>query len=122
MDSKQPPPPPAYSQPGGVGYSQAPPPPPGYPGSTVVVTQPVHMNPYMFREFGVQMQCPHCSATITTSTRYEVGTLTWIACCVVAAVGCWFGCCLIPFCVDGCKDVIHSCPSCNQDVGRYNRM
>nr|XP_022318234.1 lipopolysaccharide-induced tumor necrosis factor-alpha factor-like isoform X3 [Crassostrea virginica] len=123
MSDKPPPPPPAYSQPPAPqGYGQ-PPPPQGYPGSTtVVVTQPGFVNHMMFREFGVQMQCPHCQATITTSTRYEVGTLTWIACCVIAAVGCWLGCCFIPFCVDGCKDVIHACPSCRQDVGRYNRL
>lgn len=120
-----PPPPPAYSAPGphGQGYGQPPPPPPGYAGSsTVVVTQPGFINARIFREVPVPMQCPYCQATITTSTSYEVGTLTWIACFVVFIVGCWLGCCFIPFCVDGCKDVVHSCPNCRQTVGRYDRM
>ena len=35
---------------------------------------------------------------------------------------CWLGCCLIPFCLDGCKDVIHSCPNCHARLGSYRRM
>jgi len=34
----------------------------------------------------------------------------------------WLGCCLIPFCINGAKDVVHSCPNCQRMVGRYNRM
>lgn len=55
--------------------------------STVVVTQPGFINARIFREVPVPMQCPYCQATITTSTSYEVGTLTWIACFVVFIVG-----------------------------------
>lgn len=34
----------------------------------------------------------------------------------------WLGCCLIPFCINGAKDVVHSCPNCQRMVGRYTRM
>ncbi|XP_062581069.1 LITAF domain-containing protein-like [Saccostrea cucullata] len=115
---EQPPPPPQYSNPG---QGQPPPPPPG--GSTMVYThQPTFFNPIMFREFPVATTCTYCRASITTSTRYETGTFTWVACGVIAFIGCWLGCCLIPFCIDGCKDVVHSCPNCHQTLGKYSKM
>jgi len=34
-----------------------------------------------------------------------------------------FWCCaFIPFCVDDCKDAVHTCPSCNVVVGRHRRL
>ncbi|XP_022318236.1 lipopolysaccharide-induced tumor necrosis factor-alpha factor homolog [Crassostrea virginica] len=112
----QPPPPPSYTGPG------QPPPPYGGTTTTVYTHQPTHFNTILFREFPVAMQCQYCHASVTTSTRYESGTLTWVACFVIAFIGLWLGCCLIPFCLDGCKDVIHSCPNCHQMLGRFNRM
>jgi len=66
------------------------------------------------------MGCPHCKATIQTGTRYELGTLAWLACFGLWLItGC---CCWIPFVVNGMKDVIHFCPNCNNVLGRFNRM
>ncbi|XP_062610125.1 lipopolysaccharide-induced tumor necrosis factor-alpha factor homolog [Saccostrea cucullata] len=92
-----------------------------YPATTVVMHhhQP---NIHMFRELPVRMRCQYCSAEITTSTTYETGTLTWVIAGILLLFGLWLGCCLIPFCVDGCKDVVHRCPSCQQVVGKFNRM
>ncbi|XP_071126345.1 lipopolysaccharide-induced tumor necrosis factor-alpha factor homolog isoform X1 [Mytilus edulis] len=101
------PPPPQYSQ--------------GGQQSTVVITSPAMLGP-QFREVPVRTQCPACQADIMTSTRYETGTLTWISIGALCLFGCWLGCCLIPLCVDPCKDVVHSCPNCKQMVGKYNRM
>ncbi|XP_052264491.1 lipopolysaccharide-induced tumor necrosis factor-alpha factor homolog isoform X5 [Dreissena polymorpha] len=130
-----------YSQPGYApqyggyapqygGYPQQGPghPQQGYPAqygqqaTTVVVAQPAYTVVQNFRESPVRIKCQFCQADIVTSTYYDTGTLTWIACFVIFIVGCWLGCCLIPFCLDGCKDVVHQCPNCNQQVGRYNRM
>ncbi|XP_034313433.1 LITAF domain-containing protein-like [Crassostrea angulata] len=107
-----PPPPPGYSQP-----------PPQYgQHSTTVITAGMPVVAHCFRETSVPMQCPYCHANITTTTTYETGTLTWVICGVLILFGLWLGCCLIPFCIDGCKDVIHSCPNCHQTVGKFNRM
>ncbi|XP_076450921.1 LITAF domain-containing protein-like [Babylonia areolata] len=141
VDSAYPPPPPAY-QPPPPGYQPPPPgyqpPPPGYqpgpgvPGqqsssTTVVVSQPGVYGPQpgstaMYREVPCLIACQHCNATVTTTTAYSVGTATWLSCVIVCFVGFWLGCCLIPFCLDACKDVIHTCPNCRQNVGRYSRM
>lgn len=117
---------PPYGQPGGYG-----PPPPGPYGqqafsqqgqTTVVLAQPTLTVVQTFRESPVHTRCPHCQAEVVTATLYETGTFTWIVCLILCLVGCDLGCCLIPFCVDGCKDVIHSCPNCRQQIARWSRM
>ncbi|XP_021374458.1 cell death-inducing p53-target protein 1 homolog isoform X8 [Mizuhopecten yessoensis] len=127
----QPPPPQGYAQPYGAppqGYPAQPYGQPGQPGysqqqgqTTVVVAQPAVTVVQQFRESPVHTRCPHCQAEVVTATQYETGTFTWIICLVLCIVGC-IPCCVIPFCVDGCKDVIHTCPNCHQSVSRYSRM
>nr|ACN70008.1 LPS-induced TNF-alpha factor [Pinctada fucata] len=125
------PPPPTYSAAPAYGTTSAyPPPPPGYgtgPGysvtnTNVVVAQPGIATVMVFRELPVQCTCPSCGASVVTSTSYETGTLAWVICLVLALFGLWLGCCLIPFCINGCKDVIHSCPNCRHTIGKFNRM
>lgn len=57
-----------------------------------------------------------------TGQRFVNGMLTWLAVGGIAFFGGIFGCCLIPFCIDGCKDVEHVCPNCKAVVGVYRRM
>lgn len=92
-------------------------------GTTIIHTQPTQLLVGMrFFENPVAMTCPYCQASIVTATTYEPGSLTWIACGGVALMGGWLGCCLIPFCIDALKDVLHKCPNCKQQVGVYRRM
>ncbi|XP_068687660.1 LITAF domain-containing protein-like [Montipora capricornis] len=96
---------------------------PGYTSTTTIIHQPTAVLAMAnFHEIPVPMTCPNCRATIVTSTDYVTGTLTWLACLGLCVVGCDAGCCLIPFCVDSMKDVIHTCPSCGTQVGVYRRM
>lgn len=115
---------PAYGQPPyGQPYGQ--PVQPGYAQqgqTTVVLAQPAVTVVQQFREAPVHTRCPHCQAEVVTATQYETGTFAWIICLVLCLVGCDLGCCLIPFCVDGCKDVVHTCPNCRHQISRYNRM
>lgn len=128
-------PPPAYGGPTQPAYP--PPAPPGYPGSvaqpggypgaattTTIIQQPtaVAISTIGFGESPVAMSCPNCKMSIVTATSYVTGTLTWLACLGLCVVGCDLGCCLIPFCCDPMKDVVHLCPSCGAQVGVFRRM
>jgi lipopolysaccharide-induced tumor necrosis factor-alpha factor len=63
------------------------------------------------------VKCIHCGHQGATRTTKETGLGTWLFCGGAVFVGCWLGCCLIPFCVDDCKDTHHHCSSCGQGLG-----
>ncbi|CAG5114504.1 unnamed protein product [Candidula unifasciata] len=112
---------PGYGQ--GYGVQSA-----SYNNTTTIVTQPTIAVIQVYRESPVRTMCPHCQADVVTATHYETGTFTWLACVIICFFGfknfvafC-IGCCLFPFCINGCKDVVHTCPNCRQQIARYNRM
>jgi len=122
--------PPAYGAPppGQPVYGAPPPGPAAYPTQAApVVAQPVtvvHTTRVQMglREAPGQVNCQHCNATVVTATSYDSGLLTWIAAGGICLFGCWAGCCLIPFCVDACKDVAHSCPNCKNLIYVYKKV
>ena len=62
-------------------------PQPGMAPTTVVVQQPAYTVVQHFRESPVRVKCQFCQADVVTSTYYETGTLTWVACFIIAIVG-----------------------------------
>lgn len=79
--------------------------------------------------------CPKCGHRGPTETKSKVGLLTWAVsgsiCCagliaffvsVVGAALCWFGCCLVPFCVRKLKDVEHRCAECQHVIRVYKPL
>ncbi|CAL8105373.1 unnamed protein product [Calicophoron daubneyi] len=66
--------------------------------------------------------CPNCQQQVVTRVDYESGAMTWIFCAAITILTGPFGCCLIPFCIDGCKDVGHYCPVCDARIGSFRRI
>jgi len=112
----------AYPQ---TAYPQQSYPPYGHPQqgqTTVVVTQPVVIHPAHYRGVPVSVTCPHCRAQVVTAVSYTTGLLVWLLCLGLLLIGCWLGCCLIPFCIDDLKDTTHYCPNCKQVLCQYRRI
>ncbi|XP_029432973.1 lipopolysaccharide-induced tumor necrosis factor-alpha factor [Rhinatrema bivittatum] len=93
------------------------------PISNPVTVQTVYVQQQVtFYDRPVQICCPSCREMIVTRLSYNAGALTWLSCGGLCILGCAFGCCLIPFCVDALQDVDHYCPKCNALLGTYKRL
>lgn len=82
---------------------------------SVITSQPVASSTVVVQSvnaFGSHphaARCLHCQRNITTSVRYESSCKTHFFAVCLFVMGCSCGCCLIPYCVDGCKGAIHTC-------------
>lgn len=121
-------PPPGYSvPPPGFNYRNNPPMqgqmpsamPNQGPNPQVQYVQPVVIVAAAFGPNQSNTRCPNCSAEVLTSISFSPSTHAWIAFWVMCVLGCWFGCCCIPFCMDSCKKVTHRCPNCQNIIGVY---
>ena len=78
----------------GMNYQGAPP-----VGTQMVITT----QSLMYGDVPIRCICPHCHHDIITRIEKRTGLAAWLACGGILLFGCWLGCCLIPFCVDGLK-------------------
>jgi len=88
----------------------------------VVLVQPAYGSMNLFPHFPVQTTCPFCSTQMVTSIKKEPGLLAWLSCGILALMGCVFGCCLIPFCLDPCQDTEHYCSNCHRLITVKRQM
>ncbi|TGZ46274.1 hypothetical protein CRM22_011114 [Opisthorchis felineus] len=65
----------------------------------------------------VAFRCDTCQQSSMTITTYHVGTGTWLMAVLIFLLGGVLGCFLIPFYTNCCKDVKHTCPVCDTEVG-----
>lgn len=72
-----------------------------------------------FRGRSVETRCPGCGAVVMTQTTKRPGLMTWISAGALVCVGCWMGCCCIPFCIDDLKDTLHTCPECGTFIAEH---
>lgn len=60
--------------------------------------------------------CPVCQKTKTSHVMHKMGGGSWLYVGVCLVV-CFPAACF-PFCVNDCKDAVHTCPECHREVGR----
>ncbi|CAF1448922.1 unnamed protein product [Adineta ricciae] len=70
----------------------------------------------------VQCICSNCRSSVVTLVKQTPGLLVWLLCLLIIIVGCWLGCCLIPFCIRGIKNTQHYCPNCKVLIGEYRPL
>lgn len=147
--SMQPGQPASYPPPGPVSYPPAYPPVTGQPmhGQMPMQTQSVTMNNQTItmqidpahaalvanmaqmidpnnparNEHPVRMKCPSCHLEVTTETTYVVGSCTYL-CCILFFLSGLILCCWLAFFINMAKDVVHTCPSCKAECGRFVRQ
>ncbi|XP_043091938.1 lipopolysaccharide-induced tumor necrosis factor-alpha factor homolog [Puntigrus tetrazona] len=90
--------------------------PPPFPAPQVILD--VELLP----RSSAQTQCPFCHQYITTDVTTKAGSATYIVCLISILFCCIAGCCAIPFCVDGCKDVVHKCPKCRSHIKTCKKL
>ncbi|CAD8119377.1 unnamed protein product [Paramecium sonneborni] len=66
----------------------------------------------------VIVDCHYCQKQVQTIVSYEAGAGAFLVGGVLAAVGLWFGCCLIPCYLKDCQDSVHFCSQCSAYLGK----
>lgn len=73
----------------------------------------------------VECVCPKCNRAVKTRTRHTAGCCTWMLSLVGLCVCAGLCLCLVPFsdCMNGYKDVEHSCPDskCGHRFGKWKK-
>jgi len=93
-----------------------------YPGYTPQGQPTIIINKAKFGPFPVRTECQICKAEVVTLTQSSAGLLAYLLGGACLLFGCWFGCCLIPCCVDSCRDVVHRCPNCQSEIALFKRL
>ncbi|KAF9437782.1 hypothetical protein BGZ76_011168 [Entomortierella beljakovae] len=67
--------------------------------------------------------CQHCHYVVLTEATPESGSCTYLSILGLFMAGVTScGCCLLPLCMTSCKDIMHTCPGCHEDIGLYSRL
>ncbi|XP_022197720.1 lipopolysaccharide-induced tumor necrosis factor-alpha factor homolog isoform X2 [Nilaparvata lugens] len=68
----------------------------------------------------VTTTCPMCRKVIKSSTERTVRLAAHLACMALCLAQCYI-CCCIPYWMDSCYSVHHTCPHCKYFIGTYNK-
>ncbi|XP_039631135.1 cell death-inducing p53-target protein 1 homolog [Polypterus senegalus] len=67
-------------------------------------------------------KCQYCRKQAVTNVTYTTGGFAWLICVLLFLFGGSLGCCLIPFCVNSCKDAHHQCSQCSAEIYVHKRL
>ncbi|XP_035743333.1 uncharacterized protein LOC118451167 isoform X1 [Vespa mandarinia] len=104
----------------------APTPPPSYAQS-----QGIQLSPYFTEEDlsvspsanswsprPIATICTRCLALVITLTEVRRSNIVHLSAFLLCLCGCW-PCCMIPYCLNSCKNTDHYCPICHTYLGTY---
>ena len=77
---------------------------------------PVEGRNVKFGDSPIVLRCQLCKEETRTYIIYDVGARAWSICAGLCLMGCWFGCCLLPFCTEGLQEPMHFCSHCHKEV------
>lgn len=69
-----------------------------------------------FGDSPVVLRCTLCKEETRTYVIYDAGTRVWALCAGLCMLGCWFGCCLLPFCTESVQEARHFCSNCHKEI------
>ena len=72
-----------------------------------------------FEDVPTTAHCTSCGTQVLTYTKHRASSMTWALTGLLCAFGCHLGCCLAPFFYSSVKDVVHLCPLCSTELGKY---
>eukprot|EP01084_Bolivina_argentea_P311611 539422_1 len=91
------------------------------PNTANIVVQTNFRN-HSFPSNPTTVMCPNCKQNVQTKVELQNGLATWAVAGGLCLMGCWLGCCCIPFCVEDLKDAYHSCSQCGTHIGARKLM
>ena len=112
------------TKPAAASQPQASPPPTPQPVSAMSEDSTGPVPPVIVTTLGsksTNVICPHCHAEIYTAIKNAPSRVAYVSGFIIFILGGWMGCCLIPCCIKGLKNVKHSCPNCKAFLGKYRR-
>ncbi|KAI8988449.1 LITAF-like zinc ribbon domain-containing protein, partial [Mycotypha africana] len=68
------------------------------------------------------VQCPHCQQIGYTKLVHGYGACTGVSFASLLFLGCSPITFLIPFFFPWFQDVIHRCPSCNEEIAKFTKL
>ncbi|XP_076997972.1 lITAF domain-containing protein isoform X2 [Tamandua tetradactyla] len=89
---------------------------------TVLLTRTPKVDSRCCSSIPVRTTCTYCGSHVITVTSSVPGTLTWLMCTGLFMFGCALGCCFLPFCISDLMDVKHTCPVCQHEIYRFQRL